>query len=291
MAEPTPFLWDEAILTPEQRLHYHHVLVTLIAFDQARSSRAIGTGFVIEPRGETAIGCTAAHNFAGIRTHQNPRSAHHPSTPREFLTFRPVDLAGDAVRALAFGLDGSPEMATIDWAVFDETVDIAFFSMTAQDSRGGADFFQKNFALTDAIPAIGDEVCVFGYRNAQAISRPGETEEFLRLDIRRDLVLRRGRIVEHHDRHVLSKGPCVETSIPVFPGMSGGPVFALPQGKTPGPQVFGVISSDLESDDKMDRSQSGSSIVPLLAPKVTTLPNGEWKAVITLPNARIVDDT
>lgn len=74
--------------------------------------------------------------------------------------------------------------------------------------------------------------------------------------------LRVGRVLEKYPgRHRLSVGPCVETSIPIYSGMSGGPVFRYAES---GPmRAFGVVCCDPDPNLglKQDRCTEGRSII------------------------------
>lgn len=88
--------------------------------------------------------------------------------------------------------------------------------------------------------------------------------------MKRELVLRGGRVTEvFPNGHLLCHGPCIETTIPIFPGMSGAPVMRYAPG-TP-MQPFGVMSTGHTEDPslKFERSKPGHSIGPLINPSVS----------------------
>jgi hypothetical protein len=87
------------------------------------------------------------------------------------------------------------------------------------------------------------------------------------------------------DGHILCRGPCIETTIPVFAGMSGGPVF---QTSKPGQSMtpFGLVCSDPDEPValKNDRSRAGSSILSLLSHEITNDTDEERKVLFKLAN-------
>jgi hypothetical protein len=257
------FEWDQADLGDDfQQLN--HGLVTLLAWNPDRSPRPIGTAFIVGAFGEYAIAVTAAHNFSGIKDAQQPRKRHHPTALPEFIgDFQEIDLHRTRVRAVAFDLKGV-EVARILWMVQNNKTDVALCCLVPQES--GTTFFEGRFALTDRPVFIGDEVCALGFAEMAVTleRRPSRGEETFTMQSQP--LLRLGRVTAlHPEGHLLCRGPCVETSIPVFSGMSGGPVFHLPS--LGGPMLpFGLISSDLELDgvQKNNRGVRGASIVALL---------------------------
>jgi hypothetical protein len=105
--------------------------------------------------------------------------------------------------------------------------------------------------------------------------------------IKRRLVVRVGRIesVCPEGDHMI-KAPCVQTSIPVFPGMSGGAVTRWNAPKTP-IQPFGLISHSPSADTYYDCSVSGSSTGAILTTKVETIAGGRRQFRITMKNTGI----
>lgn len=83
--------------------------------------------------------------------------------------------------------------------------------------------------------------------------------------------------------YLLCRGPCVETTIPVFGGMSGGSACLYPK---PGGKLlsFGVVSSDSDdyTDKKNDRTQTGSSIISLISPESVEAGDGSQLLKLSL---------
>ena len=199
----------------------------LIAFTPQRSPRTIGTAFIIGAYGNFAVAVTAAHNLQGIQSVQTPQNKHHPTALPEFLgNAQILDLDRRKARAIC-SEDGKIEVSVIGWAFFDKQSDIAIFSIIYQHYKKSCTFFKSAFILDDSCPEIGDEVAILGFANMKVplekARKKNCNEQF---QISRQLTLRCGKVKNiHPDGHILCRGPCIETSIPVFPGMSGGPVM------------------------------------------------------------------
>jgi Trypsin-like peptidase domain len=273
--------WDQAVLDTATKEHLDPALVSIVALDHPPSRIVpIGTGFIIQASGAEALVCTAAHNFEpGIRQVQQPRPRHHPTTPPEFIPEpRPLDLGALKVRALVVK-KAEMQIATLNWVVVDESVDLAFFSISAELPAGS--FFEKAFPLEAKAPDVGTEVAALGFRTEMTSEPPN-------FQLRRELILRRGRVAEHHERQFGCNGPCVETSIPMLGGMSGGPVFVIPDDGAP-IRPFGFVSSSANAGDDADPRIPGSSLVPLIAQAVAPLEGGKQEVLIRMREARFTN--
>lgn len=217
---PDGFEWNQAELEP--RHEFNNALVSIVAFDDRRIPRPIGTGFILAVLPECAIGCTAAHNFSELRRIQSPKKWHHPSALKQFLpSAKPLDLNRKGVRAMCIA-GNQVEMAIFGWVAWDEASDIAFFSLVPQD-RTSSDAFTAKLDLDNYDPQIGAEIVALGYKDMSVENDTRDGSGADKFDFQRQLIMRGGRITAVHPQgHRLCNGPCVETSIPVFPGMSGG---------------------------------------------------------------------
>lgn len=181
----------------------------------------------------------------------------------------PLRIDGDKVRAVCFNGVGV-EMAFVEWAVWDRSSDIANVGVRTQDGTA-ADFFVTCFLLDDSLPSVGDTVMAMGYEGMAItdFQRIGTGQKY---ELVRRLLLREGRIsAVYPDGHELCRAPCVVTTIPMFPGMSGGPV-ALGGNSRQEMKPFGVISHDPnDGRNKYDRSLEGYSVVPLVRPEIQVL--------------------
>lgn len=280
------FEWNQAELG-EGISTLNYGVISIVAWGKGRSPALIGSAFVIGAFGETAIALTAAHNFKGIRDIQRPRPQHHRSALPEFLgNMEEIDLDRTLVRAICIDRKGV-EIAPILWAAWDNKADIGFFALESQEN--GKTFFESAFRLNDKPLTVGEEVCVLGHADMAIREQAREAGGRESFTMERRLLLRRGRVTAlYPDGHLLCRGPCIETSIPVFAGMSGGPAFRIgSHGESISP--FGVISSDLEGDGdaKNNRQIKGASIVALLNAALVQGPQGNTHAVLKLNTAYV----
>lgn len=236
----------------------------------------IGTGFIISSANSRAVAASAAHVFSEIRALQSPPSRSARSALAEFLPpVQQVDIDRRKVRVIIPSAEQT-EINFIDGLAFDEATDIALMSLAAQD--GSSSVFPQEFLLDDQVPEVGDLVAILSYGNL-ALEATGPTSSDHTLHLAYRPVLRVGKVLSvHREGTRLCRGPCIETSIPVYSGMSGGPVFHFDGGAGP-MRVFGVVCSDPDPDPdtaaKQDRSIAGRSIVAVLPTKVEHGPNGK----------------
>jgi hypothetical protein len=278
---PDGLQWNQAELAKGHALD--RGLVSLVSLDEQSLPTLIGTGFIISATGRTAVACTAAHNFQAIAQSQVTYQISHSSALREFLP-NVAPLSVDKTRLRAVCTDGShPEMAIIDWVVWDPPSDIAFFGLRTQNDNEKS-YFSTFFFLDDRTPKVGDEVAVLGYEGMEILQATGGAD--MRFTMARRPLLRLGRVAALHiEGHILCRGPCIETTIPVFPGMSGGPVMLFGAASAPMKPV-GVISFDADGGtDKRDRSIRGYGTFALLRPAITVTGEKQQRAVFELRRA------
>jgi len=256
------FEWNEASSFDDS---LNNGLITLLAFDRGGQPTPIGTAFVITDSGDALIAVTVAHNFDGIHRLQVDNSKYHPTALPEFLPDpEPLNLDSSQLIAICFS-NGDVHVGSLGWVCYDRKSDIAVCSI----EKNKNDMFSSGvFELDERIPQVGDEVALIGYAKMQSDGENinADTKSF---SLARNLLLRRGRITNiYPDGHLLCRGACVETSIPVYPGMSGSPVMLMMAEGEP-MKPFGVVSSDPKDEDtiKLDRSTAGSSIVALIKPQ------------------------
>lgn len=258
-----PNAWTTLTWPGQEAMHCG--LATIIGLGPRSELGLVGTGFIISAQGNYALCATAAHNFwQGLHRVQTPRPRHHRSALPEFVAgFDGVDLDrakviyrhGDAVRSCA-----------MTGAVWVKRSDICFFEIETE-APSHTDFLQGEWLIADQEPRVGDIVGVAAYSDMSVTpADPGSALSAGQIQSR--LTMRVGRVTEVRDSGLLTQGRCVETTIPVFGGMSGGPAF-LWGGDGP-PRAFGFISSDPEDPElngaaKHDFSVAGRSTVAILS--------------------------
>ena len=224
----------------------HSGLVMLVASKPDHSLCCVGTGFVISARGSYAVCASAAHNFyAGFHRVQNPHPRHHPTTPPEFRSnFEHVDLT----RAHAIYRHGDTILiCKVTAAAWDKHSDVCVFEIEAQSPHTD-DFLQGEWQIAVKKPVIGSVVGLLGYADMDmATTNESKGSGLAEGQISSRLLLRVGRVIDVTSVGILTNCPQIKTSIPVFPGMSGGPVFAWGAYEQT-PQVCGFISSGDEEE-------------------------------------------
>lgn len=284
---PEGWQWNQAELGLRHDLN--SVLVSLIALRPNGSPYPVGTGFIVSAQGGTAIACTAAHVLNAATERQRGPRRHHPSTPVEFREPDPLlSLAPGALRALHV-VGQRAEMAKVSWAVFDEKADVAFLALEPQNGAG-FHAFEREVLFAQAPVHIGDEVAILGYAGMEVREESVDQNGDRSFQIARELVLRIGRVsAEHADGHILVRGDCFESTIPVSDGMSGSPVMRW-QGPEAPPEVVGLVSSDEEREDPalLDRRIPGRSIAARLSPSVSA-DGRDFRVRLTLKNGVLVE--
>lgn len=261
--------WNEA----EPNVDLYRGIVALIAFDDQGKPQPVGSGFIIKSEGRRAWAVTAAHVLAGVRALQQGERPY--STALDMFLPRPraIDIDRKRLRAMT-RMNDRVDVLVVTGLAFDEKTDIGILTLAPQDDSEPS-IPPYEFAPDDRIPSVGDEVCMlsFGGLDALDFKKDGEYQEF-KLSLRP--VLRIGRVLAlHPDGTRLCRGPCIETSIPVFLGMSGGAIFHW-NGGIGALKPFALVCSDPDPDDerKMDTRRAGASIMALLPVEVHPLPNG-----------------
>jgi hypothetical protein len=237
--------WSEADLGDpalRQQLGEHLVL---IAEMQDGHLAPLGTGFVVSISDDQAIVLTASHTLEDIRVKQNP--------PRDiaFRSFTPglvvqprqeIDIDRMRVRVLC-RQGNAMQAAVIERAQYAERTDIAVLHIRSQDTT--TPFVPMAFSLSAVVPAIGDEIVVLGYALIEITDRVSDGD-FRSQKMGVQFVMRRGYVTEI-SRLIMGEGLAIHASIPVFGGMSGGPVMLINADGSLGP-VFGIVASSPDSD-------------------------------------------
>lgn len=248
----------------------------LLAFDPNGHPKLIGTAFIIGTEGKLSVAATAAHNFEEVKRLQKPNLRHHATTPPEFLpNIEEIEVNPKKLRAI-FSSDGHVDLCNINYAIWDQSTDFAYFTFSPQFPKT-TNRLLKEMTIKKVSPKVGDLVGLLGFRGmaTSPLFRQGKTQGF---QTKGDLVCRIGSVTEiHGEGHILCRSPCLETSIPVFNGMSGGPAFLVPKANHP-IVPFGLISTENEtSEEKNNKEIPGTSIISLLNP---TFPSGKENQII-----------
>ena len=235
-------------------------LFTVVAKAASGSFHAVGTGFVVRALDDVALGVSAGQVFAEVqKLQQQQRGRSHATTLPEFApALRPIKVSFDNL-AMVSNVASVVVISQVEGLAFDELGDIGVVQLRTQSACLETIHLQE-FNLDDETPEIGRLVCVASYINLSCMHTGPD-----QFQIQRQAVLRVGRVLQvFPSGQRLCRGPCFETSIPMFSGMSGGPVFYYDiEGAM---RVMGLVCSDLDANgpDKNDRSISGRSLIASL---------------------------
>lgn len=272
---PEGMLWNEAEIDPGHELHNIFVMLAVIKIDL--TPELIGTGFLVTADGNSATAISAAHCFEGIRSILNPHLSHHPSTPSEFLP-EPTELELKQVKAF-YTKNGKVFVCPVRIAIWDSATDLATLTIDAPENEN--DLFKEFLWITDKIPEVGAEVAMFGYGGMEV----DPTEAVGKGIIRRRLIMRVGTIQEiHPEGFYRLKAPCVETTIQIYGGMSGGVVARWSRGSRIEPFAFISHSMTLGDNHFNDRAVSGHSTGSFLKAKITYLADMKQQIEIEVNN-------
>lgn len=253
---------------------YDKGLVSVVSVAPPGIPRVIGTAFLVSSPDENnrTYAITAAHLLSEIRRLQEKPRRSAFSALSEFLP-PPEKVNFDHHGVVVTGFeDGKSIVARVSRAVFNEDLDIAVISLEPNpEPQGGAPFFSSTMPLTKRVPMVGDLVMIYGLHN-QSIKLEQDAAALengrSRLVQNRNPVLVAGRVLEYFENgRGLCRGPCIETSIPVTPGMSGSPAILYRESGGM-MECFGLVSASSESADPAAEGSDppGNSIVTLLAP-------------------------
>lgn len=260
--------WNEAEAAPQ----FYRGLIMIMVFDDNKVPYPIGTGFIFKSTRRKAWAITAAHVLDEISSFYKAPPRHNRTALSVFLP-RPKPFQLDKRKIRAFlNIEGRPELLWVTGTVFDKETDIGILTVEPQGDTS-PDIPGDELLIDDRVPPVGSLVSMlsFGDLGVQDVEARGSWAQFT-LSMR--TVVRTGRVIAHHPKgHRLCKGPCLETSIPVYSGMSGGPVFAYDATGVFRPVAVVCSDPDPDGDAKLDRTRAGASIMGLLPAKVVRLPN------------------
>jgi trypsin-like peptidase len=262
------FEWNQADLPRENEA----ALCTVVAKDSFGTFHAVGAGFVVKATRNAAIALSAAHVLSEVqRLQRRGGQRSHATTLPEFSPPPPpIDVALSEL-AIVTRSDPAIAVSQVSGLAFDEAADIGLMQLVPQPDQDSC-YPLREFLLESQIPRIGQLVCVASYMDlACANDGPGAFR------VTRRAVMRVGRVLNvFPEGQRLCRGPCFETSIPLFSGMSGGAVFYY--GTSGAMRVVGLVCSDpdLDGPQKNDRSISGRSLVACLpVERISGTPQGE----------------
>ncbi|KJC52189.1 hypothetical protein UP06_03940 [Bradyrhizobium sp. LTSP857] len=150
--------------------------------------------------------------------------------------------------------DSAAYFCDLGVAIWDVGTDLAVFRIHAPPET--PDLFDTFFWLSDDIPAVGDPIVFIGFGEMQVTS---DQETLHSGQIARRLVMRVGLVeAVFPDGYYMLKGPCIETSVSIYSGMSGGAVARWRRDGNIEP--FAFISHAPEPQPLLERDKSGHAM-------------------------------
>lgn len=277
--------WNEA----ESAIGLELCLLTIMANDRDGQPHVIGNAFIIDRTDRAAFAMSAAHVFEEIESLHRSPSLHASTALPEFLPVpRPLILNEKSVWAVS--TEGERvEALNIIRVAMNKNQDLAIFEVELQN-HSYEPFFHGRIGLDPDVPQIGSLVCILGHILEGPRDVMHTANDWTSLQVGRRVVLRTGRVLEHHPNgHRLCKGPCIETSIPVYSGMSGSPaIHYAEEGEI---KAFGIVSTDLdfEGGNKQDRSVEGRSLISLIPCQKIVGSDGECQVSVRLTNIHVLE--
>ena len=273
---PEGWQWNQAELDRGDPLNTG--LLSILVIGNDLRPELIGTAFLVTANGNHATAISAAHCFEQVRKVLHPNLPHHTSALSEFLP-PPEEIDLQRVRAL-YIKEGAAHFCPTEIGIWDNATDLAVFTVNAP--ANDFDLFRDLFWIDNEVPTAGEEVIMIGFGKMKVLPDAADASGGT---IQRQLLARLGRVEEiFPERHIMLKGPCIQTSIAIFGGMSGGPV-AKWTGPNTGIKPFAFISHAPDPQPLYDRSISGHSVASILSARIETA--GDKRQVLTFAVSNI----
>jgi len=232
------------------RPDFDPALAILLARNRADGlMRPLGSGFIVQADRQRALIATAAHVVDQISRYQGPVCRAHPTALPDFLPEpREIELEHRDLLVITGTNQGPIRPVRVTGLRVFRDCDVGLVMVAPQNEE--REEFTHRLA-TVALPFAvncGDAVAVFSNAELGGIDEragPGNGDRHLRLE--RLPTVRIGRIIAiHAEGTMLNRAPCVETTIPVTEGMSGGAAFVVDDQGTL--RAFGVISASSDTE-------------------------------------------
>ncbi|MBI2746847.1 MAG: trypsin-like peptidase domain-containing protein [Burkholderiales bacterium] len=244
---------------------FRPTLISFLASDKDHQTQAVGTGFLIGAGPDVAIVLTAKHVLTpGVLNVQKPRLGHAPSTLAEFLPKSATQVSLDPKQLVVIWANSHKALhQQIVHCGYNESSDLAV-CLLVKPPGGESIFPCPCIPLCTEIPQVGEIVHMVSYDKLELNTLEPVTQSAPGLfSLHRAVSIRRGYVTNvHREGYRQYKWPCITTSIPAEPGMSGGFLFIPREGTTIA--ASGVICAD--NSDEISRSNqmhAGESVIGL----------------------------
>jgi hypothetical protein len=253
----------EKVANREQELtaSLQRVVLPVLAIDQVGTAHYKGTGFLIVSIGRTALMVTAAHVTNAFKTIENPLPRHHPTSQ-----FQPVRYRFEFKRVRPCAIYQDPELGGVLCSIVSSVemagADLALCEIQFQDGVTDDLRFQSRFAIDSTPVEVGERILATGYGKMPSTIEANATGQY---EFAGGLSHRSGFVTHvYHDRGPRGqRNPCFEVSIPLFGGMSGGPLTTVDENGIP--SVRGIVSyADVQNPEDPTAINLGSMLWPLM---------------------------
>ena len=242
---------------------FRPALVSFIAADKARFLGSAGTGFFIGFSEGLALLMTARHVLDFVGSMQRPHSRHAASALKMFLPKTdPLSIKHGSVAAL-WANEMHAQALHIEYASLNDT-DVAC-CLAIPELSSKTSFIPACLQLSTEPPKVGSLIHYVSYllQEPEEISPLEELPEDA-FKLTRSVSVRRGTVIGVHWQGYRQYGwPCITTTIPAEPGMSGGFAYLVGEHGTP-LGVCGIICADNSSvEARKSPFLAGESVVAM----------------------------
>lgn len=245
---------------PEPLGMISEVIGTLVAIGEDRSLEVLGNAFVIYAAGRGATCLAAAHSFTEVAERQRRRKGQSLlGIPDVLQPKGPHYMDSEGLFAIFLGAEG-PFQCRIEQQNYIHGHDVASFVAVAPE---GAEPFRNRIGLDLRMPRIGDRIGTISSTPCLEPLEPGVSRLGLQYHMRSGFVT---EVNWQGGRYPMARH-VFETTMPVLGGMSGSPVFYMPESETDPLAVCGVVSLDCSSPEAFDDCDvAGCSTMSMLWP-------------------------
>lgn len=244
---------------------FRPTLISFVASGSDMQPYPVGSGFLIGAGPQMAIALTAKHVLTpGVLNVQRPHKMHAKSALAEFLPKSATTPSIHPKNLFALWADSSKGLPLqISFSCYNESTDLAVCVLTLPPNAE-TPFLTPCIPIHTGVPNVGEIVHMVSYdKLAQQTLKPITTSEPGAFELHRTVSIRRGYVTGVYlDGYRQYRWPCITSSIPAEPGMSGGFVFVPKDGETIA--ACGVVSADNSATEaRGSLLHAGESVIGL----------------------------
>lgn len=259
--------WSNAVITEAIKNKLNKVLISFFSATPNGFTKLIGTGFIIVANKKNALVMTSSDHFEFSGNNQHPKYLNDPAGSPQIQVHAGEIFSVDPKKIRAvYKSDTFVDACKINGVSIVPELGIALCAIEFQKDYKGPDF-SVQLGLDSRPPEKGDEVIAVGFSAPPSGKEDASLDKKNKTAITRKFEVRRGKVTGVFNMGIGDiSWPCFETTIPVDPGMTGGPVmpFCI---TNPGLNGCAVISKDISHKKSFeDFSMPGHSIMAMIWP-------------------------